>query len=189
MSVDEAKYRPTREAVFTETMQIGIVVRDLDVPLLRYGDDYGIGPWELFEVIPENAPDLLHDGQPIKGSTHAATAMVGTVMWEVIQPLDELGICARFLAEKGEGVHHIALATPNFDDVVAEQIQRGNTLPLSSSFGDINFAYLPTDHDLGVLIEIFSGMPDADQVPDATARRRMPRLPLAVILYSGFQRG
>ena len=148
-------------------MQIGIVVRDFDATLRRYVDDYGIGPWELFEVIPEDAPDLYHDGQPVKGSTRGATAMVGTVTWEVIQPLDELGICARFLAEKGEGVHHIALATPNFDDVVAEQIQRGNTLPLSGSFGDINFAYLPTNRDLGVILETFSGMPDADQVPDA----------------------
>ena len=128
-------YSPTREAVFTETMQIGIVVRDLDATLRRYVDEYGIGPWQLFEVTPENAPDLHHDGQPVKGSTRAAVAMVGNVMWELIQPLDEQGIFARFLAEKGEGVHHIAVATPNFDDAVAEQIQRGNTLPLSGTFG------------------------------------------------------
>jgi hypothetical protein len=30
--------------------------------------------------------------------------MVGRVMWELIEPLDEEGIYARFLAEKGEGV-------------------------------------------------------------------------------------
>ena len=35
-------------------------------------------------------------------------------MWELIEPLDEEGIYARYLAEKGEGVHHVALATPNF---------------------------------------------------------------------------
>ena len=35
MSVDESRYRPTREAVFTETMQIGIVVRDLDGTFAR----------------------------------------------------------------------------------------------------------------------------------------------------------
>lgn len=93
--------------------------------------------------------------------------MVGNVMWELIQPLDELGIFARFLAEKGEGVHHIALATPNFDDVVAEQIQRGNALPLDGSFSGFKFAYLSTDRDLGVILETFSGTPGADQEPDA----------------------
>gem|GEM_PF-3823642 len=127
----------------------------------------GIGPWEIFEVTPENAPDLYHDGQPVKGSTRAAATMVGTVMWELIQPLDEQGVFARFLAEKGEGVHHIAVATPNFDGVVAEQTQRGNTLPLSGSFSGVNIAYLPTDRDLGVILEIFSGMPGAEQEPDA----------------------
>ena len=168
MSVDESRYRPTREAVFTETMQIGIVVRDLDATLRRYVDDYGIGPWQLFEVTPENAPDLYHDGQPVKGSTRAAATMVGNVWWELIQPLDGQGVFARFLAEKGEGVHHIALATPNFDDAVAEQIQRGNTLPLSGTFSGVDVAYLPTDRDLGVIVEIFSGTPGAEQEPDAT---------------------
>ena len=164
----ESAYRPTREPVFTETMQIGIVVRDLDATLRRYVDDYGIGPWELFEVTPEIAPDLHEDGQPITGSTRAAATMVGHVMWELIQPLDEQSGFARFLAERGEGVHHIALATPNFDDVVAEQLQRGNTLPLSGSFSGVNVAYLPTDRDLGVILEIFSGMPGADPESDAT---------------------
>ena len=165
---NESAYRPTREPVFTETMQIGIVVPDPDATLRRYVDDYGIGPWQLFEVTPENAPDLHEDGQPVKGSTRAATTMVGNVMWEVIQPLDEQGVVACFLAEKGEGVHHIAVATPNFDDEVAEQIQRGNTLPLSGTFSGGKVAYLPTDRDLGLILEIFSGMPGAGHESDAT---------------------
>jgi methylmalonyl-CoA/ethylmalonyl-CoA epimerase len=168
MSENESAYRPTREPVFTETMQIGIVVRDLDATLRRYVDDYGIGPWQLFEVTPENAPDLYHDGQPVTGSTRAATTMVGHVMWELIQPLDEQGVFARFLAEKGEGVHHIALATPNFDDVVAEHLQRGNTLPLNGTVSGVSVALLPTDRDLGVILETFSGIPGAEQEPDAT---------------------
>ncbi len=156
---NESPYRPTREPVFTETMQIGIVVRDLDATLRRYVDDFGIGPWEVFEITPENAPDLRQNGQPLKGSTRAAVTTIGSVMWEIIQPLDEHGIFARFLAEKGEGVHHIAVSTSDFTGAVAEQAQRGNTLPLSGSFDGIDFAYLPTDRDLGVLLEIFSGMP------------------------------
>ena len=165
---NEAAYRPTREPVFTETGQIGIVVRDLDATMRRYAEDYGIGPWQVFEVTPENAPDLYHDGQPLKASTRSAVTMIGNVMWELTQPLDEHGIFARFLAEKGEGVHHIAVTTPHFDDVVAEQIQRGKKLPLSGSFTGVEVAYLPTDRDLGVILEIFSGLPGADQESDAT---------------------
>ena len=32
-----------REAVFNETLQLGIVVRDLEATMRRYVDDYGIG--------------------------------------------------------------------------------------------------------------------------------------------------
>ena len=164
--MDEAAYQPTREPAFTKTGQIGIVVRDLDATLRRYVDDFGIGPWQVFEVTPENAPDLRHDGKPIKAATRSAVATVGSVMWEVTQPLDEHGPFAQFLREKGEGVHHIAVVTPDFKAVVAEQVQRGKTLPLSGSFSGIEVAYLPTDRELGVILEVFSGMPDAE--PEAT---------------------
>ena len=56
--MDESRYSPTREPVFTETMQIGIVVRDLDATLRRYVDDYGIGPWQILEFTPRMRPDL-----------------------------------------------------------------------------------------------------------------------------------
>jgi methylmalonyl-CoA/ethylmalonyl-CoA epimerase len=132
MSVGESRYSPTREAVFTETMQIGIVVRDLDATLRRYVDDYGIGPWQVHEFDPENAKDLHEYGQQVGRSgrgavTRFATTMVGRVMWELIEPLDEESVWARILAEKGEGVHHIAVATPNFDDAVAAQAKRETT--------------------------------------------------------------
>jgi len=41
---------------------------------------------------------------------------------------------ARFLAEKGEGVHHVAVATSNFDETVA-QADRRNGVILCGEFG------------------------------------------------------
>jgi methylmalonyl-CoA/ethylmalonyl-CoA epimerase len=152
------------EPVFTETMQIGMVVRDLDATLRRYVDDYGIGPWEIYEFNAGNAEDLREDGQPVECSWRLAVTMVGQVMWELIEPLDHQSVYARFLAAKGEGVHHIAVATPSFDDAVAAQAKRGNKLVLSG----VKVAYLPTDRDLGVIIEVFSGTPATERKPDAT---------------------
>ena len=135
----------------TETGQIGMVVRDLDATIRRYVDDFGIGPWTIFEVGPENAPNLKHDGKPLEGRCRSAAAMVGSVMWELTQPLDDKGIFARFLAEKGEGVHHIAVHTVNYHGLVAEFEQRGETFPLSGSFAGVDVAYLPTDETHGVI--------------------------------------
>jgi methylmalonyl-CoA/ethylmalonyl-CoA epimerase len=144
---------------FTETMQIGIVVRDLDAAIRKYVNDYGIGPWDIFEFNPENSLDLREYGKPDQRSWRLATAMIGHVEWELIEPLDDESIYARFLAEKGEGVHHIAVAAPNFDETLAIQAERGNDLVLSGVFSGVQVAYLATDRDLGVLIEIYSGSP------------------------------
>jgi len=108
-----------REPVFTETMQIGIVVRDLAATMQRYVDDYGIGPWDIVEFHPEDAPDLHEHGKPVGRSWRLASTMIGRVQWELIEPLDDESVYARFLAEKGEGVHHIAVASSCFDEAVA----------------------------------------------------------------------
>lgn len=173
MSENESRYSPTREPVFTETMQIGIVVRDLDASVRRYVDDYGIGPWQVHEFDPDDAEDLREHGRPVGRSgrgavTRFAIATVGRVMWELIEPLDEESVWARFLAEKGGGVHHIAVATPDFDGAVAEQAERGDDPVLGGTFGGVKLAYLDTQRDLGVTIELFSGTPGNGGEPDAT---------------------
>jgi hypothetical protein len=89
-----------REPVFTETLQVGIVVRDLESTMRTYVDDYGIGPWKIYEFNPENAKDLHEYGQPVERSWRLAVTTVGQVQWELIQPLDDDSIYARFLAER-----------------------------------------------------------------------------------------
>lgn len=157
--------------VFTETMQIGIVVRDLDAAVRRYVDDFGIGPWEVYQFKPGDVKDWREHGQPAEPSTRFASAMVGLVQWELIQPLDDKSIFAQFLAEKGEGVHHIAVAAVNFDETLAAEAKRGNELvlscELSGAFSGIKVAYLGTQHDLGVILEVFNSLPDGKQKPDA----------------------
>jgi len=55
------------------------------------------------------------------------------------------------------------VATPRFDDAVAAQAERGKKLVLSGTFSGAKVAYLPTERDLGVILEIFSGHPDAEK--------------------------
>ena len=44
---------PVPEPVFTETLQVAIVVRDLDAAMRTYVHEYGIGPWEIYEFNPD----------------------------------------------------------------------------------------------------------------------------------------
>jgi methylmalonyl-CoA/ethylmalonyl-CoA epimerase len=122
-----------REPVFDEAVQLGIVVRDLEATVRRYVDDYGIGPWEFAQIDLGDANNYREYGQPVERSNRTAVATVGQVMWELIEPLDEEGIYARFLAEKGEGIHHVAVATPNFDETVARASAASSAAPSSRS--------------------------------------------------------
>ncbi|VTR98632.1 methylmalonyl- epimerase : Glyoxalase/Bleomycin resistance protein/Dioxygenase superfamily OS=Rubrobacter radiotolerans GN=RradSPS_2862 PE=4 SV=1: Glyoxalase_4 [Gemmata massiliana] len=96
--------------------------------------------------------------------------MIGRVQWELIQPLDDTSIFAQFLAEKGEGVHHIAVGTTNYEEVLAAEAKRGNGLvmncELDGRFRGIKVSYLNTQRDLGVLLEVFNGTPGSAQKPD-----------------------
>jgi methylmalonyl-CoA/ethylmalonyl-CoA epimerase len=152
-----------REPVFNETMQLGIVVRDLEATVRRYEDDYGIGPWRFDRIDLGAANDYHEYGEPVERSNRIAITMVGRVMWELIEPLDEDGIYARFLAEKGEGVHHVAVATPDFEETFA-QAERKDGVMISCKHSGIDIAYLDTLRDLGVILEVFSGFPD-DEAP------------------------
>ncbi|MFN8589914.1 MAG: VOC family protein [Thermomicrobiales bacterium] len=158
MTNTNASHKTPPAPVFTQVRQIGIVVRDLETAIWHYSNDYGIGPWQRHErLTPENAADVRIHGQPAPlWNVAAASAMVGDVMWELIEPRDEKSIFADFLAKTGGGVHHLAVTTPNFDAAVAASEQGGEALALSGTFSGIRVAYLPTDRDLGVILEIFA---------------------------------
>ena len=37
------------DPAFTQTMQIGIVVRDLASAMRKFIDEFGVGPWQTYE--------------------------------------------------------------------------------------------------------------------------------------------
>ena len=67
-----------REPVFNETVQLGIVVRDLEATVRRYVDDYGIGPWHFAQIDAGDANNYHEYGQQVERSTHIAVATVGS---------------------------------------------------------------------------------------------------------------
>lgn len=183
-----------REPVFTETLQLGIVVRDLNATVRRYVNDFGIGPWEVLECTAGTAEDFREYGQPVERSWRLATAIVGQVQWELIEPVDEDSVYARFLAKNGEGVHRVAVAPVDFDETVA-QADRANGVILSVEFSGVRVAYPGTDRDLGVTIEMFTGTPDdrysrarASPAKHATPRWAIPPVRTMAVIQADMHR-
>jgi glyoxalase/bleomycin resistance protein/dioxygenase superfamily protein len=156
-----------REPVFTETLQVALVVRDLEAAMRRYVDAFGIGPWEIYEFNPGTVEHMQEDGQPVERSWRLAIAYVGQVQWELIQPLDDDSIYARYLAEHGEGVHHVGVATPSFEGTIAALEEHGSGVAFGGEYNGVTFAYLSTEPELGVMTEIFDAPPGLEQKPDA----------------------
>jgi hypothetical protein len=157
-----------RGPLFTDTLQISVVVRDLDATLRTYVHEYGIGPWDVYEFNPETVRDMREHGQPVERSWRLAIAHVGKVQWELVQPLDGDSIYATFLAEHGPGVHHVGVAVDDYDGTLAELAARDRHVVFGGEYKGARFAYLSTDEDLDVITEIFSAPPGVEQRPDAT---------------------
>ena len=156
-----------REPVFTETMQISIVVRDLERSMRTYVEEYGIGPWEVYEFNPGTMTEMVGDGgAPTEYAFRIAVTMVGSVQWELVQPLEERGVFADFLAAKGEGVHHVAVGGKGYRETLETMQAKGRRVLQGGIYNGVTFSYVTTDEDLGVVTEIFDWPEGLVQQPD-----------------------
>ena len=157
----------TRQPAFNKTMQIGIVVPDVDAAARAYEEQYGIGGWLIMDVGAENTANVRLHGRPLEWKSRIAVTMVGSVMWELIQPIDPNDLFGQFLAQRGGvgGVHHIAVATPDYRKVVEDHARRGNEPILSGTFSGVEVQYLDTEGELGVILEVFSHLPEGIEQP------------------------
>ena len=142
-------------------------VRDLDATMRTYVDEYGIGPWQIYEFNLDTVTEMVKDGQQGDSACRIAVTMVGSVQWELIEPLDDRSIYAEFLATKGEGLHHVAVGTPNYGEALHTLQAQWRRVLRGGVYNSVTFAYMSTDEDLGVITEIFDWPRGLVQEPDA----------------------
>ena len=160
-----------REPLFTETLQIAVVVRDLEATMRTYVEEYGIGPWEVYDFDPRKVAPLGEGEPPTDAAWRLAVTMVGSVQWELVQPLDDRSIYAAFLASKGEGLHHVAVGGTPYREAIDGMRANGRRVLLGGVYEGATFAYMSTDEDLKVLTEIFDWPEGLVQEPDAVYPR------------------
>jgi len=47
-----------REPVFSGTLQVSVVVPDLEAAMRTYVEGYGVGPWDVYEFNPGNVEEI-----------------------------------------------------------------------------------------------------------------------------------
>ncbi|WP_456398831.1 hypothetical protein, partial [Palaeococcus sp. (in: euryarchaeotes)] len=45
--------------IFTDVLQVAVVVKNLDETVRKYADEYGIGPWAIYDFNPETVKDMI----------------------------------------------------------------------------------------------------------------------------------
>jgi methylmalonyl-CoA/ethylmalonyl-CoA epimerase len=90
---------------------IGLAVRDLDAAIRLYEGAFGVR--------------VEHRAHSASEKMDAATFRVGNVEIELMQPTEEDSPVGRFLARRGEGIHHIAYAVDDVAEALARAQQAG----------------------------------------------------------------
>lgn len=127
--------------MLTKIHHIGIVVRSLEAAYVFYRDALSL---------PVHKEAIIQDQ-----GVRAALLTIGESEIELLEPIaPETGV-ARFLAQRGEGLHHLCFETDDIGQELEIAKRRGVTLidqqPRAGLAGTICFLHPKSSH--GVLIE------------------------------------
>ena len=147
--------------------QIAFVVRDLERAVREFDARLSAGPWRGWIFGPQGR-DREYHGQPADWTLRLALNS-RSPQYELIQPLEGPSIHADWLAERGEGFHHLGYVVPSLERTTAEMEAAGHPVVARiHSFGgagDGAAAYYDTADALGFLVEAVeppSEMPPPD---------------------------
>ena len=155
--------------IFTDVLQVAVVVRNLDEALKNYWETYGIGPWKVYEFNPSTVDDMIIDDKPQNYAMRLALCDIGKVQWELIQPLDDVSIYADFLKKHGEGLHHVAFGVENYDRAMSQFKEKGIGILQGGTWHGLTYTYLKSEGTFASIAEIYSTPSDFQwPQPDAT---------------------
>ena len=134
--------------------------------MIKQIDHLGIAVRSLDETVPvyEKALGLRCEHREEVPAQKVRTAFfdVGGVHLELLEPTSPESPIAKFLADRGEGIHHIAFRTDNITDQLAQAAGAGMRLihekPFEGAAGKL-VAFLHPKSTHGVLTEFCASKP------------------------------
>ncbi len=122
---------------------VAIAVHDLDAALDFYRDALGLEVAERREV-------------PAEG-VEIAFLPLGESEIELLRPLEADNSIGRFLAKRGEGIHHICLRVDDIEAAVERLVAAGGRMAteIRSHANGTRYAFVHPKSSHGVLIELY----------------------------------
>ena len=138
--------------------QVAIVVPNLEEAVENYWQLFGIGPWHFYTYGKPLVKRMTYHGEPAEYAMRIALSYLGPLRIELIEPLEGDTVYADFIEEHGYGVHHFGLLVEDMERALAQAASAGLAMTQDGSGfgldGDGHYAYLDTEHKLGVTLEL-----------------------------------
>lgn len=135
--------------------QVALAVYDVPMVATNYWNILGIGPWDIYEVKPPTLHDQTYHGKPGDFTYWLALTMAGQVQLELAQPRSGDNVYSDFMAEHGEGLHHVAFTVDDINQTTQMMNKAGFPTLMGGGFADGGFAYYDTPGALKVILEAF----------------------------------
>jgi hypothetical protein len=127
----------------------------------KYHQAFGWRGWKVFDHVEPVHHSTQLRGHDVTYSLKGAEVMVGSINFELLQPLEGPSLWKEFLAEHGEGIASIATMFESLQEseiVKSEFARMGVGVTMRALIGDhIEYYYLDTQDRFGCLIESGSG--------------------------------
>ena len=121
---------------------LGIAVKDLEEAREFYRSVLGL-----------ESSDPIVGGD---GTIKVSMVEVGNTLIELLQPIGNEGVIAKFLEKRGEGIHHICFEVDDIEaalrDLAAKGVRLIDEQPRQGAHGRVAFLHPKSSH--GVLIEL-----------------------------------
>ena len=115
---------------------VGVVVKDCDATIKSWSSLLGAGPFKI-----------TSGGSVLK----LAHGLIAGVTFELLQPLEDKSLWAKFLKDHGEGIHHICTRVPDVDAAVAALVAQGGKLLVG---GPGTWAYVDIGGPGSIIMEL-----------------------------------
>jgi methylmalonyl-CoA/ethylmalonyl-CoA epimerase len=135
-------------AQLSNLSHVGVAVKDAEATAKLLSSIWNIGTPEVFDYWPKE--DELIAGEPF--GVRLVFIKFGPLTIELLEPLDDKSIWSKFIAEKGEGIHHIAMGVSNYDEMVETLQSQGHPLLVAAVFEGCRWCYFDTSPG-GAVIE------------------------------------
>jgi catechol 2,3-dioxygenase-like lactoylglutathione lyase family enzyme len=136
--------------------QIGIVVANCDEAVARYTAMFGYPEWRRSTFGPEDVHRMTLRGVEAEYSMRLGFAGSAPEL-ELIEPTGGVSLYSEWLAERGEGLHHLAIVVRSLDEAI-ETMERAGFPNIQSGHGFApsgkgGYAYFDTVGALGFILE------------------------------------